>query len=105
MTKPEFAFASSYVVWLLQWADTLVRQRLWSDSDAVFQRAVAQDASPCSRIAYGCALVEQERYRDALCQMTAALDMASLSGDRSALAAIFHNLAAIYRELGDFDLA
>jgi tetratricopeptide (TPR) repeat protein len=105
MTNPEFAVASSYVVWLLRWADKLVRQRDWKNTDLVFQRAVAQDVSPCSCIAYGCALVQQERYREALDQMTTALDIASLTGDPSALAAIFHNFAAVYRELGDYDLA
>ncbi len=105
MTKPEPAFASSHVAWLLKWADDLVRARSWAEADAVFQRAIAVDASPCSGIAYGCALAEQERFHEALCQLTAALDIAQRRGDRDALATIYHNLAAIYRELGDNDLA
>lgn len=105
MTKPESAFASSHVVWLLKWADDLVHTRSWNEADAVFLRAVALDVSPCSGIAYGCALAEQERFNEALCQMTAALDMAQRSGDRNALATVYHNLAAIYRELGNNDLA
>lgn len=105
MIKPESAFSSSHVAWLLKWADDLVRTRSWNEADAVFQRAVALDVSPCSGIAYGCALTEQERFNEALCQMTAALDIAQTSGDRHALATVYHNLAAIYRELGDNDLA
>lgn len=105
MTKSESAFASSHVKWLLKWADELVRTRSWSEADAVFQRAVALDVSACSGIAYGCTLAEQERFNEALCQMTAALDIAQRNGDRHALATIYHNLAAVYRELGDNDLA
>ena len=105
MTKPESAFSSSHVTWLLKWADDLVRNRSWNESDAVFQRAVELDVTPCSCIAYGCALAEQERFNEALCQITAALDIAQRSGDRHALATVYHNLAAIYRELGDNDLA
>lgn len=105
MTKPESAFASSHVAWLLKWADDLVRARSWSAADAVFQRAISLDASPCSCIAYGCTLAEQERFNEALCQMTAALDIAQNRADRNELATIYHNLAAIYRELGDNDLA
>ena len=58
MTKPESAFASSHVAWLLKWADDLIRTRSWTEADAVFQRAVALDVSPSSGIAYGCALAE-----------------------------------------------
>jgi tetratricopeptide (TPR) repeat protein len=105
MTKPVSTFGSSHVSWLLKWANDLVRTRSWNASDAIFLRAVAMDESPCSCIAYGCALAEQERFNEALCQMTAALDLAQYSGERSALASVYHNLAAIYRELGDIDLA
>jgi tetratricopeptide (TPR) repeat protein len=105
MTKPESTTASSQVAWLLKWADAIVHTRSWGEADAVFQRAVALDVSPCSGIAYGCALAEQERFNEALCQLTAALDIARRSGDRNALATIYHNLAAIYRELGDNVLA
>ena len=50
-------------------------------------------------------MAEQERFNEALCQLTAALDIAQRSGERGALATIYHNLAAVYRELGDNDLA
>ncbi len=105
MTNPEFKSASSQVEWLLNWASELVRTRSWSEADAVFQRATKVDPSPAGCIAYGCALAEQERFNEALCQLTAALDIAQKSGERAALATIYHNLAAVYRELGDNDLA
>lgn len=105
MTNPEFKTASSQVEWLLNWASELVRTRSWGEADTVFQRAIKVDASPAGCIAYACALAEQERFNEALCQLTSALDIAQQSGERGALATIYHNLAAVYRELGDNDLA
>lgn len=105
MTNPESVSASSHVIWLLNWADEFVRTHRWSDADAIFQRSIRVDVSPCSCIAYSCVLADQERFHEALCQLTAALDIAQRTGDRNALATIYHNLASIYRELGDNDLA
>ena len=68
MTNPEFKTASSQVEWLLNWASELVRTRSWGEADTVFQRAIKVDASPAGCIAYACALAEQERFNEALCQ-------------------------------------
>lgn len=86
-------------------AERLAQQGRWSDADSRFIAAIALDRSPASRIAFANALAARERYHDALCQFTAALDLATGAGNREALGVVFHNLAAIYRELGDADLA
>jgi tetratricopeptide (TPR) repeat protein len=86
-------------------ADALALEGDWGAVDDCFAAAVARDQSPTSRIAFASSLAERERYHEALCQMTAALDLASADCDREALSVIHHNLAAIYRELGDFGLA
>lgn len=77
----------------------------WCDADACFQVAIESDATPVSRISYAGSLAERERYYEAICLFTEAIDRASASGNREALGVIFHNLAVIYRELGDADLA
>lgn len=105
MTTPKSSFASTQVAWLLKWADELVRTRSWSEADAVFERASSLDLTPASRLAHACALAEQERFREALGQLTEALDIAQRNGDLHSLATINHNLASIYRELGDSNLA
>ncbi len=77
----------------------------WTDADRCYSNAVAIDESPASRLTYATSLAERESFHAAICQLTAALDMATQTGDREAVGNIFHNLAAIYREVGDADLA
>lgn len=77
----------------------------WERADACFQAAIESDVSPVSQITHASSLAERERYHEALCLFTEAIDRASSTGNREALGVIFHNLAAIYRELGDADLA
>lgn len=105
MMKPDSTNTSEHPQSLLEQAEALARRRYWQESDSIFLRAVEEDSSPVSRIVYGCALAEQERYHEAICQTTSALDLAMARADRSALSAIYHNLAVIYRELGDLTLA
>lgn len=86
-------------------AEILARNGAWEAADAIYSTAITVDASPASRIAFGASLATRERYNEAICQLTAGIDLATESGHREALGVIFHNLAAIYRELGDADLA
>ncbi len=79
--------------------------REWDHADACFQAAIESDVSPVSQIAHASSLAERERYHEALCLFTGAIDRATATGNREALGVIFHNLAGIYRELGDADLA
>ncbi|MCX7395700.1 MAG: tetratricopeptide repeat protein [Planctomycetales bacterium] len=90
---------------LLCLADEFVQSRRWIDADVAFRGAVALDDSPRACLEYGSALAEQERFNESLCQLTAALEIAERDGLRNALATIYHNLAAIYRELDDIGLA
>ncbi len=89
----------------LQRAEVFACAGEWVNADQCYATAVAVDDSPQSRLTFANSLAERERYNEAICQLTAALDMASETGDREALGVIFHNLASIYRELGDADLA
>jgi tetratricopeptide (TPR) repeat protein len=89
----------------LQRAEVFACAGDWMSADQCYATAVAVDNSPQSRLTFANSLAERESYNAAICQLTAALDMASETGDREALGVIFHNLASIYRELGDADLA
>ncbi|MBM4077112.1 MAG: tetratricopeptide repeat protein [Planctomycetes bacterium] len=105
MTVPDPQTISQHVQWLLQWADDLVRTRKWTEADSVFQSAVKSDRTPTSLIAHASALAEQERFHESICQLTKAIDIAVPMGDRKGLSTIYHNLASIYREIGDTKLA
>ncbi|MBS0206694.1 MAG: tetratricopeptide repeat protein [Planctomycetes bacterium] len=105
MLMPESKSPDGQVARMLLRAERLGRLGRWSAADDCYARAVVLDQSPTSRITFGGSLATRERYHEAICHLTSALDMVSPSGDREALAAIFHNLAAIYRDLGDADLA
>lgn len=105
MSKPDSNSCQALV------ADNLIRAERhslageWIEADTHYSNAIDLDPSPASRIAFASSLATRECFHDAICQFTNALDMASAAGDREALGVIFHNLAAIYRELGDADLA
>lgn len=103
MSKPDFELR--HVMDALGRAEHFGCAGQWSQADSCFSSAVVLDRSPTSQIAFGSSLASRERYNEAICQLTGALDRASETGDREALGVIFHNLAAIYRELGDDDLA
>ena len=77
----------------------------WGEADICFQSAVDLDESPVSQISYASSLADRERYHEAICLLTLAMERASSSGNREALGVVYHNLAAIYRELEDANLA
>lgn len=104
MSEPEFKF-SIQVMNELRRAEFLGLQGQWAEADACYLAAIELDRTSGSRIAFGTSLAHREQYHGALCCLTDALDQASKAGDREALGVIYHNLAAIYRELGDYDLA
>jgi hypothetical protein len=86
---------------LLERAEFAASQRDWVVADGRFRDAVSVDITPASRIAYGVRLAERERYFDAISIFTPILD----GQDLVAIGIVCHNLAAIYREIGDLDLA
>lgn len=89
----------------LRRAERLEQSGQWQAADACYAAAITLDNSPASRTAFATSLAARERYNEAICQLTCALDVASSTGDRDALGTIFHNFAAVYRDLGDPDLA
>jgi tetratricopeptide (TPR) repeat protein len=105
MPKPESQLPPQSILAELRRVEVLEQTGQWEDVDACYARLLDADESPLCRIAFGSSLATRERFNEAICQFTEALDVASASGDREALSAIFHNLAAVYRELGDPDLA
>lgn len=89
------------------WRDVaeLLRTNQWAAAIALLRRWV--DLTGCCevRITLGALLADRQRYFEAIEQWTAVIEAASHSGRRDHLAAAFHNLAAVYRELGDYELA
>jgi tetratricopeptide (TPR) repeat protein len=77
------------------------------DRDAlVTLRAVAERTDLLAvRITLGTLLAESGELHAAVCEWTRVIDLAQAAGDRAALAAVYHNLAAVYREWGDWELA
>lgn len=73
----------------------------WKSADECFRSALQLSDSPRHRIAYSVCLALQERYYEAISTMMPVLD----GQDRAAIGIVCHNLASIYREVGDYDLA
>ncbi len=100
MTLPD-RFASAQAAQFVHQADFFAGQRDWNAAEQLFRKALSLDTSAPTRIAFGVCLAEQERYFEAISLLTPILD----GTDRSAIGVVCHNLASIYREVGDFDLA
>lgn len=80
-------------------------QRFSSDHEpdhasAFYRAAVAADLTPVSRIAYGVFLADCEREVAARNQLTEAWEMAKRQGNHTLRALACHNLAALYRRMG-----
>lgn len=86
---------------LLSHAEAFVQKREWGAADRYFRVAVDKDETSASRIAFGVYLADRERFNESIVVLTPVLD----GSDRSAIGVVCHNLAAIYRSLGDLDLA
>lgn len=105
MSEPETNSSMQRVTNELRRAEQFALQGRWAEADACYRAAIELDDTPASRIVFATSLSTREQYHAALCCLTEALDQASTTGDQKALGVIYHNLAAIYRELGDYDLA
>ncbi|MEI8019249.1 MAG: hypothetical protein WCH39_13680 [Schlesneria sp.] len=101
MKKPESSGDSERVSELIIDAERSWKNRDCQRADELFQQALLLDTSPASRIAYGVCLSQQERYFEAISIFTPILD----GENQQAIGVVCHNLAAIYREVGDLDLA
>ena len=82
-------------------AESCADQRDWENADRLFLEALSLAPSLSIQIAYANRLAEQERYFEAISLFTQVLD----SDDSFAIGIVCHNLAVIYRQLGDQDLA
>jgi tetratricopeptide (TPR) repeat protein len=101
MKKPDPTGDDDRVSKLIIDAELSSKSRDWQRANELFRQAILLDKSPASRIAYGVCLSQQERYCEAISIFTTVLDV----DDRQAVGIVCHNLAAIYREVGDLDLA
>lgn len=90
---------------LLQNAAQSCAKRDWAQADRQYLAAVSSNEDLETWFASGCHFAERQQYAVAIPQFMQALDRAQLAGDVRWQAVIFRNLAAIYRELGDFELA
>lgn len=82
-------------------AESLAAGREWTAADERFRRAITIDPTAASRIAYGTCLSHQERFFEAIQALTPLLE----GTDRDAVGIVCHNLAAIYRDVGEYELA
>ena len=90
---------------LLQQAESLAAAGRIARARVVFSAASEADATPGARIAFGCFLVGIECYEDALGQLWMAMNAARRTGNDHLVPVCATNLAAVYRELGDFNSA
>lgn len=79
--------------------------RCWDRADELFQEAVASDPGPEIHVAYGTFLAERQAIRPAIAQLMQGLDGAQATGNLDLQAVVFSNLAILYRQSGDHDLA
>lgn len=76
-----------------------------TDALTTLRAAVHQQSRYDLALGAGALLAERDALRDAISVWTTLIEPASAEGRRDVLAAIYSNLAAIYRDLGDFSLA
>jgi tetratricopeptide (TPR) repeat protein len=101
MMNPDSVAAMLNAAKLLAHAEKCAERREWKTADELFRQAISSDTSPRSRIAYGVCLAAQERYFESISAFMPIME----GTDRQAIGIVCHNLAAIYRDIGDFDLA
>lgn len=98
-------YAAMQVAALLEKAELYAASGRMTDARSAYLAAIELDSGFAARNAYGCFLTAVQQYREAIEQFTALLDAARDRADRDLAGVANHNLAVIYRELGEFDLA
>lgn len=88
-----------------QLAERYRRQKNWSRADACYRELLAVDPAPQHQIAYGIFLAERQQFGAAIRHLMRGLDGVQSSGDLELQTTVFLNLAVIYRELGENQLA
>ncbi|HEY0982830.1 hypothetical protein [Schlesneria sp.] len=86
---------------LLEAAENCAGGCHWQQANALFHQAISCDDTPASRIAYGAYLYRRGHFNHAISTLIPVLD----GTDLKAIGIVCHNLAAIYREVGEVDLA
>lgn len=77
----------------------------WGDAVATLRAVIARKGWLELRVTLGGLLFERQEYREAISTWTEVVEPASNQGRLDLLAAVYSNLAAAYRELGDASLA
>lgn len=77
----------------------------WHDAEVTLRAAGRETGILSIRVTLGTLLAERGDWRAAIEEWTAVIDEAQAVADTNALSAVYHNLAALYRESGDFRLA
>lgn len=90
---------------LLERAEHLASLGRTEAARSTFEQAVRHDPGQLARNAYGCFLRSIEDYRGAIEQFTGLLDAARENSDHELLAIASNNLAAVFRDLGEYELA
>jgi len=91
---------------LLQAAERHCAAQDWQRADLLFQQALSEsDNDPATCLAAGCHFAERQQFGLAIPPLMLAMDRAQAEGDLRLQAVVLRNLAAIYRELGELELA
>jgi tetratricopeptide (TPR) repeat protein len=103
MSSPSTPSYATHEFWTA--VETLLNAGRWTDA-AVTVRAVAQQSDqPAWRLTLGTLFYERGQRHLAIREWTEALEAAQQRGDWSIAVAAHHNLAAMYRDVGDHRLA
>lgn len=77
----------------------------WTKADRLFAAAAASDSTPATLARCGAYFAERQDHHAAIVHLMHGLDGAQAAGDLDLQGVLFGNLAAVYRELGEQDLA
>lgn len=90
---------------VLRQAETCRDLQQWSEADRLFSLVASADFRPATQMSCGIYFAERQNYHAAIVHLMRSLDGAQSLGDLDLQAAILGQLASLYRELGDYDLA
>ncbi|MBI1344743.1 tetratricopeptide repeat protein [bacterium] len=85
--------------------ENLLSAGRWHDAEVTLRSAADSTGAPEIRLSLGTQYAERGHWNRAIQEWTQVIDTAQAAGRRDLLAAVYHNLSAIYRDLGDFELA
>lgn len=77
----------------------------WRDAEVTLRAAADTINQPEIRLTLGALYAERGELRLAISQWMCVIEAAQAAGRRDLLAAVYHNLAALYRDQGAYDIA